>query len=348
MKGRAILGALCLSVVLCASGCNKKKTINLTDYVTVTYDGYSGYAGINVDIDKERLEKDLVDKGIYDAEKAKAFVLELKTTTSVKVATNGKPFKISFGLEKQAEITAFPEGVNTDPVVVKPENLEQAKEIDPFAAAAVSLKGISPKITPVIDGIGYEYVLSHKGFLAAGDVLKITITATAPEGCVFTQTEKEYMIGEKTNHFLSKEEVASNLDTVDSSCKQTLMDEAKDNTKRLVYRMTHNKDYLGSSSNEYIEDSTLVQCLYLTEKTLEDGKDNNYLYMIYKASVSNDLTTEEGYFVFEFPNVYMAGEEYKFGLEHAKDYYKCDKDLEVLKEELIKPKEKEYVINTLK
>lgn len=146
MKRKIVLGAFTALLMMCVcalGGCSGKKTINLTDYVSVEYTGYSGDGTAQVRIDTDAMLPLLGDQN------SPRTIAESFTAGEVKnngKLSNGDTISVTVNynelLMSNAKIN-----VQNPTLTFAVSGLKEKQKLDVFAGVAFGTEGTSPECT---------------------------------------------------------------------------------------------------------------------------------------------------------------------------------------------------------
>ena len=193
-----IFGAAAIIAVIFSIYRNKKYTINLEDYYTVTFTGGNKYGHAYANFDYEALREhvfEISDKGddlssYFDYTVADWVEDNVETTLNKETdLKNGDTVKVTFQYPKKDKVNGFKIKGNT--LKKEVSGLEDYREIDTdelFAGLEVTLEGDSPEILVDLENTSTDEVLSNVSYYIVeepgtslhyyknGDVIEIGIS----------------------------------------------------------------------------------------------------------------------------------------------------------------------------
>ena len=355
MKNKGFAGnllkfAAAASLALALTGCGSK-TVNISDYVTVEYEGYDtvGKAVYTVDFDT-MIEENLKAFDL-DEDSSKKAVEKVKSRLAEDI--KGELDKTS-NLSNGDEITFEWDDIDVEDIeedfsvkitfedkVFVVENLEEPEKFDPFEYITVTYSGIAPngevKISSNSLPVSEIYFEADKtSGLKNGDVVKVTVKSYYDDmnqlgiayGMIPSVTEKEYTVEGLSSYALSFSEIPEDM--------QAKMKQQAEDTFR-------------AGAAGWAEGSTLkgMECIGAYFLSVKDGfsaRPTNEVYLVYKMTASitgvlkedenkTEATADEVYYTFyKFSNVMIlsdgvcsvdlsAGEQASNRIESTRGYY---------------------------
>lgn len=293
-----------------------RKTIDLSQYLKVEYNGYNGYATATVSIDKD-LKSYIGDSDLYKKFVKKA-ELEIKDNEGL---SNGDELVIEVSISenwlKENKLR-----LKSDTVTITVEGLEEADVVDVFADIEVEVKGVSPNLEMSVNNNNSDsfirtvtYSLSQSSGLSNGD--KVTITANYSEtaaneaGKVVANDTMEYEITGYAEYISKVDEFS---DDIKNSIKSEFVEEVKDQTEydndswySIIY---YKYDNIGYNETFTTSEPELVKLYLLTPKNESStyswySPTYNKVYGIYKVSFTSTSTgaVYDWYYVANVSNV---------------------------------------------
>lgn len=323
----AAVVALVIGVIAIIIVKNMKKTINVSDYISVEFTGYDTVGKASVKLDEEKfLEAVLKAKG-KKIDKKKDIndytwsdLVDLLSVDTYDLLASieadlDKEDYLSNGDEVTVTITYDEEDAKEAGIKIKDtekkftvEGLADIQEIDPFAELSVTYEGIAPNVRVVLQNNATDdvlYYLSYqiedeKTYYDEGDVVKVKISDYDVEdallnGYKFTETEKEYTIDQVDRYQTQIAELTEeNLAKIQAEAEDTL------------------EAYLTSYSDDVVaKDSKYVGAYLLTAKDQDTWGAHNYLYVVYSATVASkdkDFKKTMVYYPVEYYNVILKAD----------------------------------------
>ena len=297
---------------------NIKKTINVNDYISVEFTGYDtvGKAEVKVDYDGlaeavlEAQGKKLKQKDVDDY--TWADLLDLLSWENYALVDSVEPvLDQSEGLSNGDKVTVsitYDESAQKDAGVklkvsdqqFTVEGLADVQEVDPFAELDVTYDGIAPNVRVYLQNnatddvlyyVGYE-IEDEKDYYTEGDTFTVKVSDydieyALDQGYRFTQTEKEYTVDAVDKYVL-------NLSDLSDEELAQIQAEAQDTVDAYI------ADY---SENVVAKDTQYVGAYLLTAKDPDSWGTQNYLYLVYSATLSakdKDFKKTTVYYPVEF------------------------------------------------
>lgn len=288
----AILAVLILAAAI-AGGVyaymKMQSTINLNDYVEVTFNGYDGYGSASVRVDWSAVEDDYGDEISYTSKAKKEYgvLLNLATPTDVlrdyvSVSAEGDNGSFSNGDEvsctweiDEDEMADYLDcNIKYSDFTITVDGLKEVETFDPFENLTVTFDGTAPLGT--VDWSysgdifsGYDFSCVYEG-LSNGDVVTITLIRNNPEyyaqnyGKIPSVTQKEYTV----------EGLASYL-----------TDLAEISDAGFAELQNHAESAIAEYTNQWSENVTLEEVEYIGEYLAVDGLSNE-IGLVYALTAS--------------------------------------------------------------
>ena len=339
----------------------RSKTVNLSEYVDVSYEGINGYA----------VPKGLVDtNGLYNAlagkEQDAAKLESYKNfADSVTAAVSGE--KVSNGDKLEVNVT-FDENlrnntgykVSGESFSVTAEGIDAGKSVNLFEDASIDITGISPEAMLRVENNSKDEYLSTLQFkadkekVANGDTVSIKCEVTddelADHGFTTTSLSAMYDV-EGLSEYITEDDITGSItDKIREECKTLIETETADNTYRMIYKLTNNAEYLSVPNTETAEDIETADMHLLKRKAEagQQGNPENYIIAVFKAKIKVQDKEETGYFAFTYPDSYVTADgQVKINSDTLKDTLQMNTDLNALLEANIKNREDTYDAETL-
>lgn len=298
--GAVVALAVIIGIVLVVRS-NMKKTINLEDFVEVSYTGANGYATAYASIDENALEQEIIDKcnleylseddAVTDAQWAAVIAYEIKIYDSYSSVDadirsskngslkNGDTFTVTLDYDDTLaqEIGLKFKGEDMTFTV---EGLEEVETVDVFEGVSVEFDGVSPYGTATLVNNGdysdYNYTLDQTDNLENGDAVVVTFSSDAAEDMLYDGKTPEATTKSFT---VALSEYLTSLDDLADSFINEAQDEAED-----VFEDVRS-DWDDAVTFESLEYETAY---ILTRDEYNSWYDNYYLYMVYEISVNQD------------------------------------------------------------
>ncbi len=308
---RVLVIAACCMMVLGLSACGE--SVDLNNYVQVTFRGYDGYGVAHVVFDEERFVSENPKASFKDSSVAECF-------------RNGQ---IGFGVSKEEGL--FNEEVivltwNCDEEALKKatgyaiecedrnltvKGLEEIPAMDAFEGIVVRYEGIAPRGKAVLDAGGVSecaknlrYVLEGSSGLSNGDTVTVKIENNIP----LDDIEYYMDLCGAVPQALEKEYVVEGLDTYITELAQIPEEKIQEMDERARQIMQDHVDEKWSENEELAGMELLGNYLLVQKK---DGlNDKNRLFLIYKNTVINDDYPEgmDFYYYTMFKNIVVGAD----------------------------------------
>ncbi len=312
--GGAVLAVLITAIIIAIIISNTVgKTVNLNDYVTVSFDGYNSRGTAKVDFDKDSFEKKYGDKikvkntgdfwsSLFSPSDLFLSLLSYDLDKS-KDLSNGDVVTLTWNVDSEEYKKTFGLKVKSEDMTFMVANLEEIGTFDPFEGIEVSFSGIGPngnaKLTDYPSDNGLHYEIKNAYNLSNGD----TVTVQVSYGWI---SEDSYI--EKYGKIpssMTKDFVVEGLDEYISSYTDIdaiLIDDMRTQAQDVICSYVA-KTYNGGSKMTGLQYAGYVFCG--TEVDKNYWSTHNMLYLIYKGEVSNengDFVTAEVYYPVRFDN----------------------------------------------
>lgn len=291
--------AITIVALIAVVGISKSigKTINLNDYLLFETSGYNGYGSVDVSVDWEAIEAKYGDKITYKDQNTEEYggLMSLASPldimkTFVRVNVEGND-NLSNGTEITYTWSVSPEVLEKFSCKLKYEDgaytiegLTEVGTFDAFADVEMEFIGIAPNGQANINYLGeemsyYDFDCDKTEGLRNGDIVTVTIDEDKIEsyakawGKVPAEMKKEYTVDGLSSY-------VSKLDQIPADVLATMDQQAIDTYKAYI-------------ANDWADSSSLESFNYcgeylLTAKSMDGwGRDQNYLYLVYKAQARN-------------------------------------------------------------
>lgn len=313
MKKTLLFTGLLASTVVVLSGCGRTK-INANDYLKLNVSGYDTVGKAYYDVDVEKLVDDNLSAFGLEDDMSFSYLgvvanvedclsgkidksEELKNGDKIKYTWNESGFK---KLEDKYKVK-----IKFDDEKLEIDTLEDLKEFNPFEYINITYTGIAPNGDAQIsskDGIPFyvSFNSDKKSNLVNGDVIKVTASGNSSSdfaeyclnnGYIPSCIEKEFTV----------EGLASYVQVLDELPEEsvTKMDaHAQDKLKATVADSWKNP--------ETFKKMELIGNYLLTPKDPSIYvSDNNYLYFIYKVTVTPESGEFNYYYYTRYSNIML-------------------------------------------
>lgn len=336
------------------------KGYDLKDYFYMTTTGLDGSGTVNVFFDYDKMLSD-VAKDEKNAVIVSKYRQCLDTISCEDISDNGRlkngdVVEISVSYDEELMKDNGIKIENTQ-IEFKIDNLSQGINIDVFEKLDVIVSGISPEAYVNLQNNWEDKFLSQLNFkadktnnIAKGDIIIVTCTTGsedfAANGYVPESYTKEYMVKVANSYIDSSDDI--NKDTVSKIWEQveaTVVSETQDLSFRILYKATGDEKFLYQYNREEVLDIRREGVYYLKKKDATLEGNDNYLVFLVKATISNETTTMDIGFAFEFSNG-SKDESGNFSIEHSPDEqkYYCSDSMEAAYEKYIGSRSTSYTV----
>lgn len=353
-----IIAILVLACLICFAVFHKK-TIDLSKYVDVEFEGYDGYADIKKIEINDKLENYLGDEKLYDRFCDK---IELKAENSENLS-NGDEVEIDASISSSF-LKNNKLKLKDDKVKIKVNGLEEADVIDVFGKDfEVDVKGISPNLTISVNNNSKEdfiknyvtYSVDKYSGLANGDTVTITAYYDKSKanslGIVVAKETYKYEIKNQPKYIDKSSELSSgNLDKIKSKMLDKVKSEITNSGNSII---TYNYDETSYNEEFTNTDPEFVGAYLLTQKGKNSWNSNNIIYGIYKVTYTSKTSgkTYDWFFIADVENVAVSNnslykeEDLKYSVSGKWDDGKTEKEAY---DDIIDSKKGSYVIEEVK
>lgn len=280
----------------------KRKTIDLSEFITVEFEGYDTMGTANVEIDEDKF----IDKALYamkaseDNDKAVNKAQELYDSIYVYAdvmnsLSNGDNVEIGADWSKDAVRKA---GVilKFKKYEVDVEGLDEIKVIDPFEFADVQFSGVDGDVSVNVENTSTDKALSLISFypdsyygLSKGDTVTVSAsynsyTLLNDYGIKIEPEEKTYTVDNVDTYDVESADISQ--DFIDSLL-ETSLEEINDIYSYSSYKVS-DVDYTG---------------FYLLKAKEERKSPQNAILIVYKGTATGSDKTKEVFFPVEYDGV---------------------------------------------
>lgn len=344
-------------------GCSGKVKVDFAKYITAEYDGFNGYSGVEFSFDEEKFlednKKKIEDESVYEnfIDSIEYYYEDENNYSNgdiitVRVTCNESLLE---GLNIKVKSTEFR---------YKVSGLQEGTVIDVFADVDVEVYGISPQAEALVtNNSDNEYVQTLKfrfdnnadtiSGVKSGDTLNVICNIDKEEatknGYIVLENERTFTVG-VLDAYVDKAEDIDVEETFNNSIVkedvEVIHTQTEDMQFRMLYKASGNTNYLFQYNKEWVENVEFYDAKLLVKKEASMEEPYNYIYVIYKAYVTNADYGEEVYFFFEYSNAVTAADG-TFMLAHNDEElrYSCDTDYEELYQLKIASKSEKYDIS---
>ena len=312
-KKAVTIGAAAVAVFLLVIvfALTKKTTVNLNDYVAVTFSGYDTVGRAYYEFDEKAFLNDFGDeiemkkkKGNSDLEEMYEFLSDVSgaelllyncvsgSLDKTSELSNGDTVKIEWNCEDEIAKENFNVKLKYKEKEYKVEGLETAKIVDPFENLEVTFTGVAPAGQINIQNNSSDEVLRSIYFEATpsnglknGDKVVVKANATGNEdyylsnyGVIIDQGEKEFVVEGLCSYAQSASEISADM-----------LEKMKKQAEDAFYAQTAGwVDEVSVTSMNYIGN------YFLKPKFHNGSSTNNMLYLMYRIDTlfTNDKHSE--------------------------------------------------------
>ncbi len=341
IKNSAIFLTTCLFFFVLA-GCGSSKTINLNDYVSVTYSGDNGNGHANIDFDVSQFTEDcskiikvnksalsqnedftLMD-GLSNADYAEFVYYEYididassytdlsnGDTVEYKWDCNDDFVKKAFGLKlKHSDFSEKVEGLGES---IAPSEDEEsgstetlaATEVDPFDKLVLKYDGIDGSGSASIESSQYngvKYSIQPDSGLSNGEEVIVTVDSG---DTFFANNNMTPSVTEKKYKVEGLPHYIREVSEVPAEIFEAMDKQLQDNLTAEFSAWDLQASRMGNGKYEKLVSMDLVANYVLTLKDGMTGNPYNYIYFIYKITANNDAAPNdfEYYWYGEYSNI---------------------------------------------
>lgn len=334
------------------------KSVNLSEFVDIVYDGISGYAAPRGVVDTEGLYNALAgeEKDTARLEAYKNFASSVSAAVSGEKVSNGDSLDVNVTFDEELrKNTGYK--VKDEAFTITAEGIDPGTGINLFENASINITGISPDaLISVENNSSDEYLKSlefsaDKERVANGDTVAIRCNVTdeelADHGFTTTSLSAMYDV-EGLSEYLTEANITKELlDGITLTDKGIIESETADDTYRMIYKLTNNAEYLSVPNTEAAEDIELVEAYLLKRNADTDKNDNpeNMIIALHRARLKVQEKEETAYFAFIYPDSYVTADgKIELKQEALADTLVMNTDIEALKETVIKSMEDRYQV----
>lgn len=356
-KAVAVVAAVVVIIAIAAvSFIINRNRVNLSKYISVDYTGANGFASANIKADNDKIYE-TVSKGETSGEKLskyRAFADSVKPHTDASDISNGESYTVEVQYDTQL---ADELGLNivNDNYKIKAKGITDGQQIDLFENISVTFTGVSPDAAIDIKNNweddflkNLEIVPDKTDSISKNDEITISCKTSEDDfkrhGYIVSELSVKVKADKLSVYTNEATDIpADTLSETDKVCSQTIIDQTKDQTFRMLYRATGNKEYLHKKNDETAENIQLVNKYFLKRKEKQDKITDNYIYLVYKATVKSSDAESEVYFIFEFSDSYVnADNRFAMEISDTDKRYTCSDNFELLYQNLINSKTEQY------
>ncbi len=277
----ALTSLLAVCTVGVLTGCGSK-SVNLNDYLKVSYSGYDtiGTASYSIDIDR-LIEENPEAFGLKDgASEIDVAKIEMDIYDSINGSldknselSNGDKITFNWKISNKESIEEkYPISISCENKEYTVENLDAAKEVDPFEGVNVTFEGIAPNGTAKVSSNNgsFYYSLDKSANLSNGDVVKVSIgddtSSYISKGMIVNETEKEYTVEGLSAY-------AMKIDDIPQDVQDKMKQQAEDSIKA---------DCSSWNEGNSLVSSEFIGYYFLAPKEGFSTYNHNLVYCVYK------------------------------------------------------------------
>lgn len=336
------------------------KTVDISNYINVTYTGLETIGKVNCTVDEDKLYTQLAgnEKNTEVLSNIKQTIDSISITTKGSNLSNGNSVNINVTYNKDLAKKAKCSFRNLK-YSTKVSGLAVGKTIDIFDNVEVIIAGISPEAYANVNNKWSEEALKNISFsidhptnISKGDVVKVTCNATEDDmtalGYILKNYTKEYKVDTVNSYISDSSQIDTQLlKTIKYEAINTIKTETENTKFRMFYKATNDKTYLYQNNTEWINNSQLVKAVLLMKKDSAVNT-NNYIYLLFKSNVSNDNTTTDMYFAFEYTDGIVTNSgEFSIAHNDEANRYICGMNYEEIYSKVVLSKENSYSIKEI-
>lgn len=318
VAGAAVIIAIIIAVMM-----NTNTSINLNEYVEVSFDGYDGYGHAYVTIDWDEIQNKYGSEVSYTKNAKSRYGGTLAYTPFVEIMkryvsisdpdqavelSNGDHVIYTWSVDEEELSQYLDCKITYKDMSVTVSGLEKIDEFDPFENLSVAFSGIEPDGYVMTEYSGdilsdYDFYCEQESGLKNGDVITVYLRSgdagfyVENYGKLPTATEKEYTV-EGLGRYASK------LSEVDEGSMAQIQGKAGSIVS----------DYISGWPRDATEDSVSYIGAYLEVANGADSSIHNVLGVIYKidshvqASDDYEPVQADVYYDIRFYNMLITGD----------------------------------------
>lgn len=344
-------------VAVCYHG--KRQSTDLSKYVNYKFVGLNGKGTIVCELDEKTLSEKLTkdEKNAVLVRRIEALVSDMSVTSSkIQDLTNGEAveIKIEFDKDRADKLNCK---LKNNTFIVMVEGLEDKTALDIFSNVDVVVAGISPNAYANVVNKWQEESLKNISFsldkstnIRIGDVLTVTCDADDESllqaGMAIVSKTKTFKVDKIDAYVENVDELdIPSIKRLSDKCVEIISQETEDMTFRMLYKASKDSAYLFQYNNEWVNSTELLSAKMLSKKNPQDEGMQNYVFLFFKANISNGVSDVDVYFAFEFsPVIKMSDGNFKVGEIDLKGKYLCGMDYNTLYGQVVLSKENSYNI----
>ena len=339
----------------------RSQRFDVWDYVTISYNGANGYASPEFTLNKDKLYKELMGKS-NDSDKSynvKMLIASIDISSEAADVSNGDTYKVRLDADKKYE-DAVGISISSGNKKIKASGISKGTSVELFDRLDVMFTGVSPEANVVITNnwddeylAGLTFTADKKNNISYGESVKITCNVSYEEiarhGFLAQNMEASYSADKLPGYIDDVSKIdRSVIEQVGKEVLDTITAETADTTFHMLYKATKDTSYLYPINEETVSAAKIVSTYFLSRKGTA-GDNNNYVYIIAQATISDSEDSKTVYFAFSYSNTYQNVDG-TFDMNHDNESkrYICSTDYDALYNECIGSKSENYTIKEVK
>lgn len=356
--------AFFVSLVLFITKCYAAKnyrTVDISDYIKVTYTGLEGKGKAQLSVDADKLYKHLAgdEKNTVVLSKIKDVIHTITIEADNTNLKNGKNMEVKVTYDKELAGKVGCKFKNLG-YSIRVNGLSEGNKIDIFKNVEVVVAGVSPEAYATVlnrwtedDLKNISFTIENPTGISKGDTVVVKCEASEDDmmarGYLVDSFTKEFKV-DKVNSYISdlSEIDAEELKTIKDEAIETIKTETESLRFRMFYKATNDSTYLFQFNNEWVNSTEFVKAEFLNKKENAEPSTRNYIYLLFKSNITNGTATADIYFAFEYLDGILTTED-KCAIAHDKQStrYICGMDYENIYSRTIQSKEVSYQITEI-
>ncbi|MCI7062674.1 MAG: hypothetical protein MR965_10850 [Lachnospiraceae bacterium] len=281
---------------------NRRKTIDLTKYVTIQYSGYNGYGTASMNLDQDKLLDDVSKSIRYskgDTQKASSLIVSLvgydADLDKASDLKNGDSVTMTFSYDNES-LKKYHLRFKGEGTKRKVKGLKEVRKVNPFDYLNVTFDGVSPnasmdyeKKEDSEDFMNYiNFEASQTENLSLGDTVTITATCAylhqkdfvQEYGCELSAMTQDYAVeGVGDSRFSHSDlEKSDILNSMKKKAKMVFESELAQQKEYLAHKGLKYEGYylLIRKEDSPAEDANRVFVIYSTKLKTKGNKKSKY------------------------------------------------------------------------
>ena len=329
-KALATAAMLLALIVGWATFAQRKPTINLNRYVTLSAEGYDTVGKLNVEFDTDKLEADYGKKiaknfkktmenskqdtfglssaaaALYNGQETDLFAAYCATGTADKNSglSNGDVVTYTWDDNKDAAKEMFGVNIKCSDITYKVSGLQKVEFFDAFDGVTVEFRGTAPHGTAVVNCLptaaaadSLTYTLDTTNDLKNGDTVTLTVSSYQDDFSDCIRNHGALPVAtEKTFTVQGLDEYVTAADKLSESALTALKTQAEDTLH--AYAASR-----WDAGSEQLVGMDYLGNYLLTPKPDSTWTENNLITLVYKVNVHNNYKNYNDE-VYEANNVY--------------------------------------------